>query len=82
MTPNLLFYPVFDIAEALAGVTDCKVLHPPAQDRVDQLHHPVSRLRLEASEHVFELAQERRSLLQLGRVVPRASRTWREPEAR
>ena len=34
VSPNLLFYPVFDEAEALAGVPDRKVVHPTAQHRV------------------------------------------------
>ncbi len=46
-----------------------KVLHPTTQYRVDQLHHSIDRLRLVASEHVFEFPQQRRALLELGRVV-------------
>jgi hypothetical protein len=49
MPPNLLFHPVFDVAEALAGVPDCKLLHPTSKDRIDQLHHPTDWLRLVAS---------------------------------
>lgn len=69
MAPNLLFYPVLDEAEAGAGVTNRKVVDPAAQHRVDQLDHPIHRLRLVASEHVLELPQQCRSLLELRRVV-------------
>ena len=40
MAPDLLFYPVFDEAEALARIPDREVIHPTAQHRVDQLHNP------------------------------------------
>src|ERR1039458_6753827 len=40
MAPDLLFYPVFDEAEALAGMPDREVIHPTAQHRIDQLHNP------------------------------------------
>src|SRR5438270_4061681 len=69
MAPDLLFHPVFDEAEALAGMPDRKVVHPTAQHRIDQLHDPIHWLRLVAAEHVFELPQERRAFLELGRVV-------------
>ena len=77
MAPNLLFYPVFDEAEACAGVPDRKVVYPTAQHRVDQLHDPIHWLRLVAAEHVLELPQQCRSFLELGRVVgtPRAPST-------
>ena len=52
-----------------AGMPDRKVVHPTAQHRVDQLHHPIHRLRLVAAEHVLELPQQRRPLLELRRVV-------------
>ena len=69
MAPDLLFHPVFHEAEALAGMSDRKVVHPTAQHRVDQLHDPINRLRLVAAEHILELPQQRRPLLELGRVV-------------
>ena len=69
MTPDLLFHPVFDEAEALAGMPDRKVVHPTAQHRVDHLHYPVYWLRLVAAKHAFELPQQRRAFLELGRVV-------------
>ena len=40
VTPDFLFYPVFDEAEALAGVPDSEVVHPAPQHRIDQLDHP------------------------------------------
>jgi hypothetical protein len=66
MAPDLLFYPVFDEAEALAGISDRKVFHPSAQDRVDQLHDPIDWLRLVAAEHILEIPQQRRAFLSLG----------------
>src|SRR6202030_923379 len=41
VTPDLLFYPVLDEAEALAGMSNREVVHPTAQDRVNQLHDPI-----------------------------------------
>src|SRR5215208_283272 len=61
--------PVFDEAEARAGVPDRKVVHPTAQYRVDQLHDPIDWLRLVAAEHVLELPQQRSAFLELRRVV-------------
>src|SRR6202166_1454193 len=77
MAPDLLFYPVFDEVEALAGMPDRKVVHPTAQQRVDQLHNPAHWLRSVAAEHVFELPQQCRSFLELWRVVgtPEAPKT-------
>src|SRR3977135_379819 len=74
MAPDLLFYPVLDEAEALAGMSNREVVHPTAQDRVNQLHDPIHWLRLVAAEHVFELPQQRSSLLELWRVVRRKSK--------
>src|SRR5262249_724557 len=51
---NLLFHPVLNHAEALAGVSDRKVVHPTAQHRIDQLHNPASWLRLVAAKYVLE----------------------------
>jgi hypothetical protein len=64
---DLLFYPVLNEREALTR----------AQYRIDQLHDPIYRLRLVASEHCFELPQPRRSFLEARRVVgaPYASTT-------
>src|ERR1700693_3033778 len=64
MAPRLLFHPVFNAGKAAAPVSDRKVPDPPAQHRVDELHHPIQRLRLKAPERFLELAQQRRPLLQ------------------
>ena len=74
MALDLLFHPVFHEAKALAGMSDRKVIYPTAEHRVDQLHDPINRLRLVAAEHILEFPQQRRPLLELGRVVstPRA----------
>jgi hypothetical protein len=69
VAPNLLFHPVFDEAEALAGMPHRKVVHPTAQYRVDQLHDPIHWLRLVAAEYILELPLQRRSLLELRRVT-------------
>ena len=69
MAPDLLFYPVLNEREALAGVSDREVINPPAQYRIDQLHDPIYWLRLVASEYCFELPQQRRSFLELRRVI-------------
>ena len=37
--------------------------------RVDQLHDPIHWLRLVAAEHILELPLQRRSLLELRRVI-------------
>ena len=69
MAPDLLFHPVLNEAKALAGVSDRKVVDPSAQDRVDQIDHPIHRLGSVAAEHLLELPQQCRSLLELRRVV-------------
>src|SRR6516165_6288172 len=69
MAPDLLFYPVLNERKALAGVSDREVINPPAQYRIDQLHDPIYWLRLVASEYCFELPQQRRSFLELRRVI-------------
>ena len=67
MAPDLLFHPVLNEAEALAGVPNREVIHPATQDRVDQLDHPVHGLGSMAAEHVLELPQQCRSFLELRR---------------
>jgi hypothetical protein len=69
VAPNLLFDPGVNEAEALAGVTHRKVVHPASQDRIDQFDHPTHRLGSEASEDLPQLRQQRRALLELGRVL-------------
>src|SRR5262249_36927382 len=67
VAPNLLFHPVLNEAEALAGVSDRKVVHPAAQQRVDQLDHPMYGLGSVAAEYRLELPQQRRPLLEFRR---------------
>src|SRR5208337_3339847 len=50
-TPPL---PAEALSVPLAGMSNRKVVHPTAQDRVNQLHDPIHWLRLVAAEHVFE----------------------------
>jgi len=68
MAPDLLFYPVPDEREALAGVSDRKVIHPTAQYRVDELYNPTQWLRLAASEDILEFPQQCRSFLEFRRI--------------
>lgn len=44
MAPDLLFHPIFDVAETLARVSNREVVHPPLQHRIDQGYHPANRL--------------------------------------
>ena len=60
---------IFDEAEALAAMPHRKVVRPTAEYRVDQLHDPIHWLRLVAAEHILELPLQRRSLLELRRVI-------------
>src|SRR5688572_7590846 len=69
MPPYLLLNPVFDEAKASTRIPHGKVLHPAAKHRVDEFHHAFARLGLEPSENDPELVQQRRPLLQLGRVA-------------
>src|SRR5260370_18703916 len=67
MAPDLLFHPVFNEAEALAGVSYRKVGHPTAKHWIDQLNDPIQGLRLVAAEYILELPHQPRSFLALGR---------------
>src|SRR6516225_4157625 len=69
MSAYLLLQPVLDETEAASGIANSKVVHPAANDRIDQLDYSAYRLGIEASEDVFELAQQYRSLLELGRII-------------
>src|SRR6266404_7475558 len=77
MAPDLLFHPVFNEAEALAGVSYRKVGHPTAKHWIDQLNDPTQGLRVVAAEYILELPQQRRSFLELGCVLrtPHATTT-------
>src|ERR1700704_3015639 len=68
MTPDLLLHPVFDEAEALAGMPHREVVHPPPEHRIDQAYHPFDRLRPVSAEHLLERPHQRRPLFELGRV--------------
>src|SRR5262249_44770662 len=63
VVPNLLFHPVADEGEAATRMTDRKVLHPAAQDRIDTRNHLCDRPRPMTSEHLLECVQQRRPLL-------------------
>src|SRR5208283_381288 len=69
VAPDLFLNPVFDVAEALAGVPDREVVHPPPKHRIDQADDPVNRLRPVSAEHVLDLPQKRRSLFELWRIL-------------
>jgi hypothetical protein len=69
LAPDLLFHPVLDKGKAPTGVTLREVVHPAPQDRVDQFDPPTHRLRAETSKDLSQLAQQRRSLLELGPEV-------------
>src|ERR1700730_12803310 len=77
VAPDLLFHPVFNEAEALAGISHRKVCHPTAKHWIDQLNDPIQRLRLVAAEYVLEFPQQRRSFLELRCVLrtPHATTT-------
>ena len=82
VTPDLLFYPVFDKRKTSTRMPYRKVVHPTAQDRIYQLDHPPYRLALESSEGVSQLRQQRCPILHLRRILgpPRALFTPREAE--
>jgi hypothetical protein len=69
MSPHLLLHPVFDETEASTGIADSEVIDPATQRRVDKLHHPIYRLRDEASEDILELTQQGGALLELRRII-------------
>src|ERR1700674_1956695 len=55
MAPDLLLHPIFDVAEALTGVPDREVVHPPPQHRIDKAYHPLNGLRPVSAEHLLGL---------------------------
>src|SRR6516162_2470357 len=69
VAPDLLLYPIFDEAEALAGMPHREVVHPPPEHRIDQVDYPPNRLRPVSAKHLLELPQKRRPLFELGRVM-------------
>jgi len=50
--------PVADVAKTPTGVSNPKIMHPPAQNRVNQGHHPVYRLCAAPSKDVFEFSEQ------------------------
>jgi len=62
MAPDLLFHPIFDVAEALTGVSNREVVYPPPKHRIDQVYYPVNRLRPVSAKHLLEPPQKRRPL--------------------
>src|SRR6202521_5209122 len=69
VAPDLLLHPILDVAEALTGVPDCEVVHPPPQHWIDQVYHPLNRLRSGSAEYFLELAHQCRPLFELGRIM-------------
>src|SRR5262245_27728829 len=67
VVPHLLLYPVSDVREAPAGVTERKVLHPAAQNGIDTRNHlcdgpgpMTSKNRLERLQQCRPLGTSRR----------------------
>ncbi len=58
VSPYLLLDPIPDVTEASARHPYAKVVHPSTQDRVDQAHDPLDRLRTITPEYFLESAQE------------------------
>jgi hypothetical protein len=54
MTPNLLFYPVSDIGETPARMSDGKIFHPTTQDRINLFDHSAHRLRTRGPKNLPE----------------------------
>ena len=69
MAPDLLLYPIFDVAEALTGVSNREVVNPTPEHRINQAYYPVNWLRPVSAKHLFEPPQKRRPLFKLGRVM-------------
>jgi hypothetical protein len=62
MAPNLLFYPVSEIYEAPARMSDREVIHPSPQNRIDLFDQLSDGPGTKASENRLELAQQGRPL--------------------
>src|ERR1700746_1064391 len=62
VAPNLLFYPVSDVPEAPARMSDREVVHPAAQNRIDLFDQLPDGPGAKASENRLELAQQGRPL--------------------
>src|ERR1019366_4338424 len=62
-------YPAFDHSKANTRMADPKVVHPAAQNRIDFRNHSLNGPADMLSEDLPELFEQRRPLLQLGRIV-------------
>ena len=60
MSSDLLLHPVFDIPNEAAGVPNPEVVYPTSQDRIDQVYHPIHRLRGISTKHLLEFSQKGR----------------------
>src|SRR6516165_4792053 len=78
VTPDLLLYPIFDVAEALTRVPNREVVHPSPEHWIDQAYHPLNRLRPVSAENFLELPQQRCPLFELGRVMRPHQDPWPE----
>src|SRR5437867_4928037 len=82
MAPNLPLDPAPHDAEAPCRVADPEIVHPATQYRVDHRDHPPHGLRAPAPEHLLELPQQRRPLLEGRRQLhpPPSPRRAEPPE--
>src|SRR5258706_11850283 len=68
MAPNLLFYPVSDVPEAPARMSDREVVYPAPQNGIDLFDQLTDGPRAKASENRLELAKQGRPLFAFRRV--------------
>src|SRR6516225_6727814 len=69
MASDLQLHPAFDELKAATRVSDGKIVHPAPQDRIDEGHHRLHGLRSVSPKELAQLAEQRRTLLQLRRVL-------------
>src|ERR1700730_16410710 len=69
MPPYLLLYPAFDHSKTNTRMTDPKVVHPTAQNRIDFRNHGLDGPADVLPEDLPEPFKQRCPLLQLGRIV-------------
>src|SRR5712692_8504878 len=65
VAPNLLFYPVSDVPEAPARMSDREVVYPAAQKGIDLFDQLTDGPGAKASENRLELAKQGRPLFAL-----------------